>query len=338
VTSVEAWAVSRLAVVAIGRNEGERLVRCLESVAPGGLPIVYVDSGSTDGSVEAARRRGASVVELDLSTPFTAARARNEGLARALSLVPDLELVQFVDGDCEVLPGWLDAGVRALAEQPGVAAVCGRVRERNREATIYNRLCDLEWDLPPGETLACGGNALYRVRAFQEVGGFDSRLIGGEEPELCVRLRRQGWKILRLGDDMVWHDAAMTRFGQWWRRSLRAGWSFAEGAAMHGASPERHWARENRSILFWGALVPLASLLLAVSSRGVSLLLLAGYPVLALRIYRSARRRGVAPRDARALAAFTVLGKFPQAIGQAQFKAMRLLGRRRRVVDWREAS
>jgi hypothetical protein len=137
---------------------------------------------------------------------------------------------------------------------------------------------------------------------------------------------------------MVWHDAAMTRFGQWWRRSLRAGWSFAEGAAMHGASPERHWARENRSIFFWGALVPLASLLLAVSSRGVSLLLLAGYPVLALRIYRSARRRGVTPRDAGALAAFTVLGKFPQAIGQAQFKAMRLLGRRRRVVDWREAS
>ena len=329
--------VSRLAVVAIGRNEGERLLRCLDSVAPGGVPLVYVDSGSTDGSAEAARLRGASVVELDLTTPFTAARARNEGLARALSLAPDLELVQFVDGDCEVFPGWLDAGVRALAEQPGVAAVCGRVRERNREATVYNRLCDLEWDQPPGETLACGGNALYRVRAFQEAGGFDPGLIGGEEPELCVRLRRRGWKILRLGHDMVWHDAAMTQFGQWWRRTLRGGWSFAEGAAMHGASPERHWVRENRSILFWGTLVPLASLLLAVPSRGVSLLLLAGYPVLARRIFRSARRKGVAPPDARALAFFTVLGKFPQAIGQAQFAMMKVLGRRRRVVDWRVA-
>jgi GT2 family glycosyltransferase len=327
----------RLAVVAIGRNEGERLLRCLASIAPSGVPVVYVDSGSTDGSAEAARRLGASVLELDLSTPFTAARARNEGLALALSLRPDLELVQFVDGDCEVVPGWLDRGVAALAARPDVAAVCGRVRERNREATVYNRLCDLEWDQPPGESLACGGNALYRVAAFQEAGGFDPRLIGGEEPELCVRLRRRGWKILRCADDMVRHDAAMTRFGQWWRRSLRAGWSYAEGAALHGASPERHWARENRSILFWGALLPAAALLLALPSHGLSLLLLAGYPVLFLRVQRSARRRGVAPRDARALAFFTVLGKLPMAIGQAQFTTMRLLGRRRRVVDWRVA-
>jgi GT2 family glycosyltransferase len=327
--------MTRLAVVAIGRNEGDRLLRCLASIDPSGAPVVYVDSGSTDGSADAARLRGASVVELDLATPFTAARARNEGLARALALVPDLELVQFVDGDCEVLPGWLDRGMRELAEHPDVAAVCGRVRERNREATVYNRLCDLEWDQPPGETLACGGNALYRVQAFQDAGGFDPLLIGGEEPELCVRLRRGGWRILRCAHDMVWHDAAMTRFGQWWRRSLRAGWSYAEGAAMHGASPERHWRRENRSILFWGTLLPVTALLLAVPSRGASLLLLAGYPVLGLRVYRGARRRGVVPRDARALAVFTVLGKIPQAIGQAQYTLMRLLGRRRRVVDWR---
>jgi GT2 family glycosyltransferase len=329
--------MNRLAVVAIGRNEGERLVRCLSSVASTGLPVVYVDSGSSDRSVHEARRLGANVLELDPSTPFTAARARNEGLARALSLAPDLELVQFVDGDCEVVPGWLDRGVSELASRPRVAAVCGRVRERHREATVYNRLCDLEWDVPAGDALACGGNAIFRVSAFQEAGGFDAGLIGGEEPELCVRLRQLGWTILRCGGDMVWHDAAMTRFGQWWRRALRAGWSYAEGAAMHGASRERHWVRENRSILFWGALLPATVLLLAAPTRGASLALLAGYPMLALRVHRNAMRRGIARRDARLLAFFTVLGKFPQAAGQGQFIVMRLLGGRRRVVDWRVA-
>jgi GT2 family glycosyltransferase len=329
--------MSRLAVVAIGRNEGERLVRCLSSLPRAVVPVVYVDSGSSDGSREVARRLGATVVELDPGSPFTAARARNEGMARALALVPSPELVQFVDGDCEIVPGWIDHGVSALDSRPRVAAVCGRVRERNRDATIYNRLCDLEWDVPAGDALACGGNALFRVRAFQESGGFDPGLIGGEEPELCVRLRQRGWTILRSDVGMVWHDAAMTRFSQWWRRALRAGWSYAEGAAMHGASPERHWVKENRSILFWGAVLPAAIALLAWPTRGASLALLAGYPVLGLRVLRGASRRGIAPRDARLLAFFTVLGKFPQAIGQAQFAFLRRMGRRRRIVDWRGA-
>ncbi len=329
--------MSGLAIVAIGRNEGERLGRSFDSVMRCGVPVVYVDSGSTDGSVDLARGRGASVVELDPSIPFTAGRARNEGLARALALAPDLELVQFVDGDCELVPGWLECGMRELEAEPHVAAVCGRVRELHRERSVYNRLCDLEWDGPAGEARACGGNAMVRVSAFRESGGFDPRLIAGEEPELCLRLRRRGWRILRIAHDMVFHDAAMTRFEQWWRRTLRAGWGYAEGAAMHGASPERHWVRDNLSILSWGALLPGVALILAWPSHGLSLLLLAGYPVLAARAYSAAVRRGISASDARLQAAFTVLAKFPQAIGQAQFLALRAFGKRRRVVDWRVA-
>src|SRR6476660_3526039 len=83
-----------VAVVAIGRNEGERLQRCLESVRPQCETIVYVDSGSDDGSVDLARGLGVEVVELDMSIPFTAARARNEGLRRLRELRPSLEYVQ----------------------------------------------------------------------------------------------------------------------------------------------------------------------------------------------------------------------------------------------------
>lgn len=329
--------MSRLAIVVIGRNEGERLRRCLDSAVGNAARVVYVDSGSTDGSQRLARDRGASVVELDASLPFTAARARNEGLAAALRLEPDLGVVQFVDGDCELVPGWLERGRRELDSHPRAAVVCGRVRERERSRSVYNLLCDLEWDAPQGDAGACGGNAMIRVEAFLQVGGFDPRLIAGEEPELSVRLRGRGWRIFRCAEDMVLHDAAMLRFAQWWRRALRAGWAYAEGAALHARSPHPHWVRENLSISFWGALVPGAALLLALPTRGASLLLLAGYPVLGARIYGRAVRAGVSAPEARLQALFTVIGKFPQALGQAQYAVLRALGRRRRVVDWRGA-
>jgi GT2 family glycosyltransferase len=329
--------VSRVAIVVFGRNEGVRLAACLSSVAGQGVPVVYVDSGSTDGSPALARARGAEVLELDPVAPFSAARARNEGLARALALEPRTELVQFVDGDCVLAAGWLGEGAALLDGDPSLAAVCGRVRELHRERSIYNRLCDLEWDVPPGEARSCGGIAMMRAGAVLQAGGFDASLIAGEEPELCLRLRRAGWRILRTRSEMAWHDADMRSFGQWWRRTLRGGWGYAEGAALHAASPDRLWVRENRSILFWGALLPATALATAVPTGGASLLLLAGYPALAARIYVRARRRGLAPGDAALQAAFFVLAKFPQAIGQQQSRFLRAGGRRRRVVDWRVA-
>src|SRR5687768_17706012 len=94
-------------VIAIGRNEGERLRRCLASVVGKGCAaVVYVDSNSSDGSVAMARGMGVEVVELDMSLPFSAARARNAGFERLVQAAPHVEFVQFVDGDCEVQPTW----------------------------------------------------------------------------------------------------------------------------------------------------------------------------------------------------------------------------------------
>jgi GT2 family glycosyltransferase len=331
--------MSRVAVVAIGRNEGHRLARCLESLAGQGAPVIYVDSGSTDGSPQLARRLGAEVLALDPARPFTAGRGRNEGFERAMRLQPAPELVQFVDGDCEVAAGWLERAARELDAAPELAAVAGRVREIDPDRSIYNRLCDLGWqqDLP-GQVDYVGGNAMLRARAFAAAGGFSADLIAGEEPELCLRLRRAGGRIRLLDQDMVFHDAAMLQFGQWWRRTQRTGWAYAEGATLHGRGPERHWVRKAVSVAFWGLAVPLAALLPAWPTRGASLLLLLGYPVLGWRVWRSARRRGTPPDQARLLAAFTVLGKLAQAAGQVQFAATRLRRRRGRVVDWRSGA
>lgn len=330
--------MSRVGLVAIGRNEGSRLRQCLESVVGKVSQVVYVDSGSTDGSVELARSLGATVVELDLAIPFTAARARNAGLDRLLELDPQLEYVQFVDGDCEVVAGWLDRAQQELDAHPDVVVVCGRRRERYPEASLYNRLCDIEWDTPIGEAKACGGDAMMRVAAIQQVGGYNPTLIAGEEPELCVRLRQNGGKVWRLDAEMTLHDAQMTRFGQWWKRSVRAGHAFAEGADLHGAPPECHWVRESRSIWIWGLGLPVVSLSAAWLTHGLSLLLLAGYPLMTYKIYRWLRKSDRSAKDAAPYAISCMVGKLPQAQGQLKFYLGKLTGRRSRLIEYNTAS
>src|SRR5882762_4098126 len=163
---------SRLGIVVIGRNEGERLRACLASVTRLAGLVVYADSGSTDGSTETARNLGVVVVALDMSIPFTAGRARNEGFQRLCELAPELSYVQFVDGDCAVVDGWPEAAAEFLDAHPDVAGVCGRRRERYPERSIYNLLCDIEWNTPVGEAKACGGDVMMRVEALGAAKGF----------------------------------------------------------------------------------------------------------------------------------------------------------------------
>lgn len=328
--------LSHIGLVAIGRNEGERLRHCLESVVGQVEQVVYVDSGSTDGSVELARSLNVEVVELDLSVPFTAARARNAGFARLLELRPHLDYVQFVDGDCEVVEGWLAQAQQTLDEQPDVVVVCGRRRERFPTASIYNRLCDLEWNTPVGEAKACGGDAMMRVSAFQAVGGYNPTLIAGEEPELCVRLRQKGGKVLRLDAEMTLHDAQMTQFGQWWKRTLRSGHAYAEGAWLHGAPPERHWVKESRSIWLWGLIIPVVAIAGIPFTQNMSLLLLLGYPFMGQKVYRYMHRTGHSSTDSRLYAASCVLGKFPQLQGQLRFYLGKLLRRRSTLIEYNQ--
>jgi len=319
-------------VVAIGRNEGERLTKCLESLVETVQWIVYVDSGSTDGSVERARALGVEVIVLDARIPFTAARARNEGFRRMRELAPRLAYVQFVDADCEVVAGWLETAVGFLDTHTDLAVVSGRLRERHPERSIYNMLCDIEWDTPVGEAKACGGIALVRVDAFERVDGFRADLIAGEEPELCFRLRAGGWRVWRLEQEMALHDAAMTRFVQWWKRTKRAGYAFAEGAALHGRSQERYSVRESHSAWLWALGVPFFTLVCLAFAGLAGLLALAAYP---LQVIRLAVRGDRSPRENWLRAAFLVLGKFPEMLGQLEFLTHRRFGEQSRVIEYK---
>ena len=324
--------LKRFAVVAIGRNEGERLRSCLESAVDQAAQVVYVDSGSTDGSVELARKLGASVVALDMNKPFTAARARNEGFQRLCELARKLDYVQFVDGDCAIVGGWLGKAVDYLDLHRDVAVVCGRRRERYPERSIYNMLCDIEWDSPIGEAKACGGDALMRIDAFEAMKGYRADLIAGEEPELCVRLRAAGWRIWRLDEEMTMHDAAMTRFGQWWRRTVRCGHAYAQGVDLHGAPPERHFVRESRSAWFWGLAIPLVVGGLVLFWWSWALVLLLIYPLQTIRL---ALRGEPSTRGNWWRAGFLVLAKFPEMLGQIKFLFHRHLGGQSRLIEYK---
>lgn len=321
-----------IGVVVIGRNEGERLERCLASLLGTADKVVYVDSGSTDGSVQMAQGLGVEVVVLDMTLPFTAARARNEGFQCLQQLLPEIGYVQFVDGDCEVAVGWLAKAQAFLHEHPAVAVVCGRRRERFPQRSIYNRLCDLEWDTPIGEAKACGGDALMRADAFAAEAGFRADLIAGEEPELCVRLRAAGWKVWRLDVEMTLHDAAMTRFNQWWQRTLRGGHAFAEGAFLHGASPERHWLRESRRAWLWGLGIPVAIVLACLIFGWLGLFLLLVYP---LQVARLALRGEGSARENWLPALFLVLGKFPEVLGQIKFLLSRIGAGKTALIEYK---
>lgn len=278
--------------VIIGRNEGDRLRACLSSISGRVDRLVYVDSGSSDNSIALAREFGADVVSLDDSRPFTAARARNAGFEHLREHCPGTTLVQFIDGDCELHPQWIGTAIAVMQRMPDAAIVCGRRQEKAPEASIYNRLCDIEWNTPPGEASACGGDAMIRAEALAAVRGFSPRLIAGEEPDLCHRLRREGWKIYRLGCAMTRHDAAMLRFGQWWQRNRRSGHALAEAL-------QRRWRedpallRQAASNLFW--CLPLAWPL---------------WPLMWLRL---------AWRGDALHATFLLLGKLPHAQGMVHY-------------------
>lgn len=305
---------ARVGIVAIGRNEGERLAACLASL-PADLPAVYVDSASEDGSADRARALGFRVIELDPERPLSAARARNAGFRELLRAEPGIHYVQFLDGDCELAAGWLDRAAERLASDASLGAVCGRRRERAPDASPYHRLIDMEWDTPSGRVDRFGGDVMIRAGVLVALGGYDESLIAGEDPELARRLRSAGHGIERLDAEMSRHDAALSRFSQWWTRQVRAGHAAAEAWSREGGSPADPLGRRVASILFWGVLLPAAVLVLSAAAGPLGLLGLLLYPALALRIFRRQRSLGRGSGDAARYAASCIEGKFAEALG-----------------------
>jgi GT2 family glycosyltransferase len=269
---------------------------------------------------------------LDLSKPFTAARARNAGFKRLRQLVPDIPYVQFLDGDCELAEDWPEQALSFLESQKDICIATGRLRERCPDRSVYNWLCDREWEGPTGEVSLCGGIAMIRADALEAEGGYREDLIAGEEPELCARLRASGWRIWRLQADMALHDAAMTSFSQWLRRTVRNGYAMAQGAHLHGAKPERYWVWESRRAWLWGIWLPIAWIMagLIFGPWGWATCLIFPLQVVRLSVINPG------PFSHRATQAlFQVLARFPEGWGQVKFVRDRILRWQTSIIEYK---
>lgn len=326
----------RTGAVIIGRNEGERLEQCLISLPSKLSRVVYVDSDSSDDSVAFAKRWGAEVEALDMSIPFSAARARNQGFSRLMTVAPQTEYVLFLDGDCEVVQGWCQTALALLLEEPDVLAVCGRRRERYPQRTLYNCICDIEWRISPsGYVKNFGGDVMLKVAPIQAVRGYNPHIIAAEDDEFSIRLRATGGKILRVEEPATIHDANITRFSQWWRRAKRCGHGYANLFDLHGKPPETYFRRELCACMFWGIVYPLSILLLTLLVDPCALLLLSVYGLQAIRNYHNLSKLGYTHRESLIWSLACVAAKFPEAIGIATYFKRRLLKREFTLIEYK---
>ena len=324
-------------VVVIGRNEGERLRRCLDALTSHPGPVVYVDSASSDDSVAYAQAQGVDVVELDASLPLNAARARNAGFARLTQTAPEMRFVQFLDGDCELLTNWLPAARDDLHRNADHGIVTGHLRERDPRATPYQTICDVEWRGPVGELPCCGGIFMIRTEHFHNVGGFDQTIIAAEDDDFCFRVRRLGLKVVRLDRGMALHDAAMTRIGQWWRRAVRSGHALAQTAALHASWRHPSGFRRIAGTWAWTVGLPAIAGLATWRLGGWALLMLLAYPGLLWRIVRHTMRQGNDLYASCLYSLHCLAGKAPQCCGQLVFLFNSLRGRQSTLIEHKSA-
>jgi cellulose synthase/poly-beta-1,6-N-acetylglucosamine synthase-like glycosyltransferase len=326
-----------LSVVVIGRNEGQRLVRCLKSIAamdrPGEIEIIYVDSASTDGSPERAAGMGAKTIALPPGRT-TAALGRNAGWRAATA-----PYVLFLDGDTILHPQFVTTSLRDFHDD--TAIVWGHRREINTEQSTFNRVLDLDWIYPPGITEFCGGDAIMRRDALTQVNGYDETLIAGEEPEMCRRMRAKGWKILHVDRPMTGHDLAMTAWSQYWKRATRAGYAYAQVSERFRNTGLPFWeedARRNRNR---------ALTLLAIMVGGIvlSIALLSVIPIALVILFFAALAFRTASRTAWKSPSFSTrflyglhshLQQIPIYLGQLQYARDRKAGRTRGLIEYKE--
>jgi glycosyltransferase involved in cell wall biosynthesis len=331
-----------LSIVIIGRNEGERLTRCLQSVSSardgeGKTELIYVDSASTDGSQQIAADFGAQVVVLNGGVQ-TAARARNAGWQRASA-----PYILFLDGDTILHPQFIQTAWKVLESDPSIAAVWGHRRELQPERSIYNRVLDLDWIYAAGDTEFCGGDVLMRRTVLAQVEGYDPGLIAGEEPELCRRLRALGYRIVHIDAPMTRHDLNMTRFSQYWRRAMRAGYAYSEVSNRFHGTGDPMWLQESRRNVrrgsFWIAWLVAGLVLLVLRSVWILpwFALLIALPV---RSAWKARSRAPGQKTLLLLYGFhSQLQQIPILVGQLRYFLNRHSGKPRTRIEYKgEAS
>lgn len=321
----------KIGIVIIGRNEGQRLTLCLESILKAQVPCVYVDSQSVDNSVNEAKQRNVTTIVLDKLAPINASRARNTGFNTIILENPDLAYIHFMDGDCELYPNWLEHAVKALDQSPEIGVVCGRLHEKYKNKNIYTRLCDMDWYVKPGEVAACGGIATIRRSVFDNMHGFDEKLIAGADPELYFRIRNAGNKIVCLPVDMGTHDSNMQYFSQYWKRSVKTGYGYAHNKFSWGG-----WDKQYKSALLWGGLFPFLIFFISILIDFSLLLSFFIYPLQMIRIFIKYDRKELSTKNKFIYSLLCVIGKFSEFQGIVRYHLSAILKNTHHIIEYKK--
>jgi GT2 family glycosyltransferase len=264
--------MTTLSVVLIAKDQAwnvDRLVcSVLREIADGPpAEVLFVDSASQDDTAERAARHPIGVLRLSSDQPLTPALGRYVG-ARETSG----ELVLFLDGDMELCPGWLPRALQTMQERPEVAAVTGVLIDRPPDTPPG----DGTWLEQAGEpeyaerdVTQTGGAALHRRRVLEAVGSFHPYLYSEEEPELCLRIRHAGHRVVRIGRPIALHYTTPSRTVATvvarWRRHLFLG--MGQSMRYHlGSGLLWPYVRERG----WG-LVPAIALLAGLGGLGAGM-------------------------------------------------------------------
>jgi len=332
---------TRIGVVIIGRNEGDRLRACLDSVLAMNYPaelldVIYVDSSSSDGSVALAQGMGVTTIVLD--GPTTAARGRNAGWTAT-----EAPYILFLDGDTLLHAEFVATALPCLADQ-SIAGVYGNRREMRTDDSIYNAIFDMDWNSASSETqswsIFFGGDALVRRAALEAVGGYNASLIAGEEPDLCRRMRGLGNRILHIDVPMTLHDLAMYTLNQYWRRSVRTGYAYAEISSIYAETNDPLWSAESRSNntrgVFWTC-GPTFAVLLSFLTWSVLPIVLFLLAALALFARTAMKVRG-RTNSTKLLLAYSVhshLQQIPIFFGQLRYRRQRQRGGKAAIIEYK---
>jgi glycosyltransferase involved in cell wall biosynthesis len=233
--------VYRVSVIIKALNEEKRIVAAVESalaaVAAVGGEVVLADSCSTDATVALASRFPIRIVQL------ADTRERCCGVGPQLGYQHSVgEFVYILDGDMEMLPGFLPAALAFMEAHPEAAGVGGRVVEMNTSSLEY--LARVERGLGHMQAgavdrLDMGG--LYRRSAIEQTGYFSDRnLHSYEEFDLAVRLRAKGWALWRIAMDSVQHHGHDAPPYQLLLRRWRSGYICGLGEVLRGAVGQPH--------------------------------------------------------------------------------------------------
>jgi len=246
-----------ISVVIIGLNISEKVVNCIKSVKESKYPnleIIYVDGGSSDGSVEKVKKLGyVKVIESNHENQ-TGGRQRNIGWRSSKS-----DLIQFLDGDVLMDPNWINHAFKKINDR--FIAVCGYRKERYPNKNWYNLINDIDWEKNIGETHHFGAEVLIKKSVLDDVGGYDDELISGQNGDISFRIKEKGYHILRIDKIMSYHNIKKNNFRKYFWRNFRHGYGHIQVAIRHYKKNGRRLLNNYIKIVIKGILNPVLILL-----------------------------------------------------------------------------